>query len=77
MVEEQHPFFNLVHLVFERTINIHVSQEKSQTRGLHTCYLKVMEGQVSLLTLFGRPKIYINSSIFGYYDGHKTMLKEF
>ena len=30
-----------------------VSQEKSNARGLCVCYLKVIEGQVSLSTLFG------------------------
>ena len=36
------------------------------------CYLKVLEVQVSLLTLFGTLRVCINSSFFGYIDGLVT-----
>ena len=49
--------------------NIHVSQKNSNTRGLCICYLKVVEGQVSLSTLFSALRVCINSSFFGYFDG--------
>ena len=32
------------------------------------CYLKVIEGHVSLLTLPGTLRVCINSSFFGYFD---------
>ena len=49
---------------------IHVSQKKSDTQSLCTCYLKVVEGEVSLLTVFGTMRVQDNSSFFGYFDGH-------
>ena len=33
------------------------------------CYLKVIEGQVSLSTLCGTLRVCVNSSFFGYFDG--------
>ena len=33
------------------------------------CYFKVIDGQVSLSTLLGTLRVYINSSFFGYFDG--------
>ena len=47
----------------------HVSQKKSNIRGLCICYLKAIKGQVSLLTLFRTLRVRINSSFFGYFDG--------
>ena len=49
--------------------NIHVSQEKSNIRSPCRCYLKVIEGQVSLSTLLGKLRVCINSSFFGCFDG--------
>ena len=52
--------------------NIHVSQKKSNTCSLVVlvyAVLKVIEGQVSLSTLFGTLRVCINSSFFGYFDG--------
>ena len=39
-----------------------VSQKKSATRGLCICYLKVIEGQVSLSALLGTLSVSINIS---------------
>ena len=49
--------------------NIHVSQKKSNNRSLRICYLKVVEGQVSLSTLPSTLTVRINGSFFGYFDG--------
>ena len=43
--------------------------EKITNRSLCICYLKAVEGQVSLSTLFGIPRICVNGSFFGYFDG--------
>ena len=48
--------------------NMHVAQKKRTNRSLCICYLKVMEGQVSLSTLFGTTRVCVNSSFFGYLD---------
>ena len=51
--------------------NINVSQKKGDTRdtrSLCICYLKVIEGQISLSTLFATMRVSINSSFFGYFD---------
>ena len=50
-------------------LNIHVSQKKSNTCSLCICYLKVIEGQVSLSTLFGTLRVCINDSLFRYFYG--------
>ena len=51
--------------------------EKSDTRSLCTCYLKVVEGEISLMTLPGTLRVYISSSFFRYFDGHhKSTFKE-
>ena len=39
-------------------------RKKSNTRSLSICYLKAMEGQVSLSTLLGTLRVCINSSFF-------------
>ena len=33
------------------------------------CYLRVTEGQVDISTLYGKLRVCINSSFFGYFDG--------
>ena len=43
-------------------LNTHVSQKKRTNRSLCICYLKVIEGQVSLSTLCGTLKVPVNSS---------------
>ena len=48
---------------------MHVSQKKSNTRSLCVCYLKVIEGKVSLSALFGTLRFCVNKSFFGYFDG--------
>ena len=39
-------------------------RKKSNDRSLSICYLKVIEGQVSLSTLFGTLRVFINGSFF-------------
>ena len=49
--------------------NTHASQKKINTRSLCICCLKVIEGQVSLSTVLGTLRVFINSSFSGYFDG--------
>ena len=49
--------------------HIHVSQKKSDSRSLCICYLKVIEGQVSLSALLGTLRVCINSLFFECFDG--------
>ena len=48
---------------------MHVPQKKRTNRSLCICYLKVIEGQVSLATLFGTLRVCIYGSFFGHSDG--------
>ena len=48
---------------------VHVPQKNKTNCSLCICYLKVIEGQVSLTTLFGTPRVCVNSSFFEYFDG--------
>ena len=36
---------------------------------IYICYFKVIEGQVTLSTLFGTPRVCVNSSFFRYFNG--------
>ena len=49
-----------------RQLKYPLSQKKRINRSLCMCYLKVIEGQASLSTVFGTPCV--NSSFFGYFD---------
>ena len=53
----------------EGILNIHVVQKKRNTHSFCICYLKVIEGQVSLPTLSGKLRVCVNNSFFGYFDG--------
>ena len=43
----------------------------SYSRVFTVCYLKTMEGEVSISTLLGTMRVYINSSFLEYFDGHQ------
>ena len=53
----------------------HVSQEKRKSHSLCICYLKVIEGQVSLSTLLCTPRVCVDSLFFGYFDGLEKSTK--
>ena len=46
---------------------VRVSQKKSAARGLCISYLKAIQGQVSLSTPLGTPKVYIDSASYPYF----------
>ena len=53
----------------KRKLKYLLSHKKSNNRSLCICCLKVIEGQISLSTLFGTLRVSINGSFFGYFDG--------
>ena len=51
-----------------RQLNYACTSEKENNRSIGICYLKAMEGQVSLPTVFRTLRVCISGSFFGYFD---------